>query len=107
MNERIDEIKEESKKHGIDTLSKLVIETFPEHRLSLINDIMQMNFEDGANWADLHPKSTYNVTDTDYIHCVLECIVDIASRTTSGNVSHNVNEIKQMSQSALKTFIKI
>ncbi len=63
-------------------------------------------FVEGAKWADEHPLSKYNLSDSDYIKVCLEDIVKVAERLTSGNVAHHSNEVKLMAIMALKHFKK-
>lgn len=63
-------------------------------------------FIEGAKWADEHPMSKYNLSDSDCTKAILEDIVKIAERLTSGNVAHHRNEIKLMAIMALKNFEK-
>lgn len=64
------------------------------------------DFEVGAEWNYEHPESKYNLSDVDYIRCLLVDIANTAERLTSCNVSHNAASIRLLAQSALKVIIE-
>lgn len=71
-----------------------------------VNDLRQA-FEEGAEWADEHPISKYNMLDIDYIKSQIEGIREDAEHITSGNITHNSNAIKMKCDAILKCFSKI
>lgn len=104
---RENEISSIAKQHGVNTIREELLKDLSEDTIKIIDDLMIISFENGAEWADDNPKSHYNTSDIDYLHTMFEGIERIASRTTSGNVAHNANEIKLLARCALKKFNKI
>lgn len=64
-------------------------------------------FIEGAEWADEHPKSKYNLSDVDYVRGALESIIQVAERITTGNLAHQINCIKLNVKLALNRFEEI
>lgn len=104
--DRNEEITNVAEQHGVNTIREELLKDLSEDTIKLIDDLMITNFEYGAEWADNNPKSHYNTSNIDYLHTIFESIERIASKTTSGNVAHNANEIKLLARCALKTFNK-
>jgi len=65
------------------------------------------DFERGAKWADENPESKYNVSDPDFVKCILEGIIEELEHTTTGNLAHNIASIKYKAKGALKVIKEI
>lgn len=62
-------------------------------KASCLLDFARIYGQKGAEWADDHPESKYNLSDVDLLVSQLDGIIHVAERLTSGNVAHNKAEI--------------
>lgn len=76
-------------------------EEIRERAKCLNTELAQKGFILGARWADEHPKSAYNISDTDYVASMLEGIIEEVNFLTTGNVAHNKAAIRFHAMSAL------